>query len=124
MNSTDCIFCKVARGEIAPGTKVRYEDKEMIAFDDRSPSAPVHVLIIPKKHIASFADIKKEDEGLLGRICYRIKLLAEELGLSRNGYRVTVNVGKWGGQVVPHLHFHLLGGAPLNENLADFSHNK
>jgi len=118
----DCVFCQLVRKELP--IRVRYEDEEMIAFDDRTPSAPVHILIVPKKHIASWAELEPQDQELLGRICYRIKLLAEELGLNQSGYRVTVNVGKWGGQIVPHLHFHLLGGAPLSENLAEFSHGK
>ncbi len=119
---SDCVFCRLARGEIERTTPVRYEDDEILAFDDRSPAAPTHLLVIPKKHIGSWTDLREEDQALLGRICYRIKLLADELGLASQGFRVTVNAGKWGGQIVPHLHFHLLGGAPLAGHLVESSH--
>jgi len=96
---------------------VRYEDEDILAFDDINPHAPVHVLVIPKKHIAQLSDITKRDEKLMGQMVYRCKALAKELGIEQNGYRVTINVGGWGGQIVPHLHFHLIGGAPLTERL-------
>ena len=115
------IFAKFARGEMKPET-VRYEDDELLAFDDHTPSAPVHILIIPKKPIPSVADLEEEDSDLIGRMLYRAKLLADELGIAQEGYRITINVGKWGGQAVPYLHLHLLGGAPLSEDLAKFTH--
>ena len=93
----------------------------MIAFDDIHPHAPIHVLVVPKKHIASLADITPKDKELMGKIVYRCKELAKKLNIEGSGYRVTVNVGEWGGQVVPHLHFHLLGGAPLTERLSKYT---
>jgi len=118
----DNIFAKFARGETRPVTTVRYEDDEILAFDDLHPHAPTHILILPKKPIQSVADITEEDEQIVGKMVYRAKLLAEELGIAKDGYRLTINVGKWGGQAVPYLHIHLLGGAPLNEDIEHFSH--
>lgn len=118
-NRTSCIFCKIAAGEIP--TVFRYRDKDMVAFDDIHPHAPIHVLVVPRKHVESLADITPKDKELMGKILYRCKELAKKLNIADSGYRVTVNVGKWGGQIVPHLHFHLLGGAPLTERLSIFS---
>lgn len=117
----DSIFAKFASGEIRPD-KVRYEDEEVLAFDDIHPHAPTHILILPKKPIQSIAQMEAGDELLVGKMVYRAKLLAEELGLADKGYRLTINVGKWGGQAVPYLHIHLLGDQPLNENIEHFSH--
>lgn len=117
----DSIFYKFAKGELRPD-KVRYEDEEMLAFDDIHPHAPTHILILPKQPIQGIAQMQAEDAGLIGRMIYRAKLLAEELGLAERGYRLTINVGQWGGQAVPYLHIHLLGGAPLNEDIEHFSH--
>lgn len=105
----DCIFAKFARGELRP-EKIRYEDDEMLAFDDIHPAAPVHVLIIPKRPIESVADMTEEDIERVGRLVYRAKLLAEELGVAHPGYRVSFNVREGGGQAVPYLHLHLMGG--------------
>ncbi|MBZ4653876.1 MAG: histidine triad nucleotide-binding protein [Bacillota bacterium] len=104
---SDCIFCKIAEGTI-PSKKV-YEDEKVLAFHDINPVAPVHVLVIPKKHITSLATMEKEDQGLIGHIFGVIHNLAEELKLQK-GYRVVNNCGEEGGQTVAHLHFHLLGG--------------
>ncbi len=104
---SDCIFCKIAEGTI-PSKKV-YEDEKVLAFQDINPVAPVHVLVIPKKHITSLATLEKEDQGLIGHIFGVIHNLAEELQLQK-GYRVVNNCGEEGGQTVAHLHFHLLGG--------------
>ena len=106
----DCIFCKIIKGEI-PSNKV-YEDDEIVAFNDINPMAPVHILVIPKKHIESANEIKEEDELLIGKIFTVIKKLAKENNLD-NGYRVVNNCGEDGGQAVKHLHFHLLGGRKL-----------
>jgi diadenosine tetraphosphate (Ap4A) HIT family hydrolase len=103
---SDCLFCKIAEGEI-PSTKV-YEDDKILAFRDLEPQAPEHVLIIPKKHIASLDDVKDEDAELLGYIMCKVKDIAAELGLE-NGYRLVNNCGEDGLQTVKHLHFHLLG---------------
>lgn len=111
----DCIFCQIIAGKLP--VNIRYEDEDMIAFDDVNPNAPIHVQVIPKKHIESLVDITKKEEKLMGKFIYRCKMLAKELNIAESGYRVVINVGKWGGQIVPHLHFHLLGGAPLDEHL-------
>ncbi len=103
----DCLFCKIAAGEI-PASKV-YEDEEMLAFHDINPAAPVHVLLIPKAHVASVAEIDDDNSALAGRILARAAALARELGLD-SGYRLVSNCGESAGQSVQHLHFHLLGG--------------
>ena len=111
----DCLFCKIIKGEI-PSQKV-YEDDEILAFKDINPAAPVHILVIPKKHIASIAQMEKEDEALVGRIYTVINKIAEEQGVKEDGFRVIVNCGKNGGQEVMHLHFHLLAGTKLGEKI-------
>ena len=103
---SDCIFCKIANGEI-PSNKV-YEDEQIMCFHDADPQAPVHVLIIPKKHIESLDDLQEEDKELVGTIMLKVKDLAKGLGLD-NGYRLVNNCGEDGFQTVKHLHFHLLG---------------
>jgi len=105
----DCIFCKIIAGEI-PSRKV-YEDDEMLAFHDIAPRAPVHIIFIPKAHIASAAEITSENSPLMGRILAQMAIVARELGL--DGYRIVTNCGESGGQVVFHLHFHLVGGEKL-----------
>lgn len=111
----DCLFCKIVKGEV-PSTKV-YEDEEILAFKDINPAAPIHILVIPKKHIESLAHLEKEDETLVGRIYGAINQIAEEHGFKEKGYRVIVNCGKDGGQEVMHLHFHILGGKKLGEKI-------
>jgi len=107
----NCIFCKIARGEI-PSRKV-YEDDEILAFHDINPAAPVHFLVIPKKHVASLQDVTAADVPLLGRMQVLIHQLALEQGCRpgpEGGFRVVVNNGADGGQEVPHLHYHVIGG--------------
>lgn len=106
----DCIFCKIIKGEI-PSQKV-YEDEDILAFKDINPLAPVHILVIPKKHIETTNDLEEVDELIIGKIFTIIKKLAKENNLE-NGYRVVNNCGEDGGQEVKHLHFHLLGGRKL-----------
>lgn len=106
----DCLFCNIAAGRI-PSKKV-YEDERVYAFYDIDPQAPVHVLVIPKEHIQSVSEITPENQELVGHIFTVIAKLAKELDL-KDGYRVVSNVGEQGGQSVPHLHFHLLGGRSL-----------
>lgn len=103
----DCIFCKIACGEI-PSTKV-YEDDTVVAFNDLEPQAPVHVLIIPKQHIASMAEINEENSGVVAHIFEVAAKIAKEKGLD-DGFRVVSNCGENAGQTVKHLHFHLMGG--------------
>ena len=99
----DCIFCKIANKEI-PSTIV-YEDDEIIAFNDVNPEAPVHILVIPKKHISSLDAAMPEDEQLLGRILLTIQKIAREQGIAEAGYRVVNNCGELGGQTVHHMHY-------------------
>ena len=108
---SDCIFCKIANGEI-PSNKL-YEDETVYAFYDIDPQAPVHILVIPKEHIQSVSQITPENQEIVGHIFTVIAKLAKELDL-KDGYRVVSNVGEQGGQSVPHLHFHLLGGRNLS----------
>lgn len=103
----DCIFCKIANGEI-PSTKV-YEDEKILAFKDLDPQAPVHILIIPKEHIKWALDITNENSAVIAHIFEKIPAIAKEQGLE-NGFRVVNNCGESAGQSVHHIHFHLLGG--------------
>ena len=107
----DCIFCKIINREV-PGDIV-YEDDEIIAFRDIHPCAPVHILVIPKKHISSLIDITEEDEKVIGTIYGVINKIAQKEGILDKGYRVIINCGEDGGQVVKHIHFHLLGGKKM-----------
>ena len=111
----DCVFCKIIKGEI-PSSKV-YEDEEILAFNDINPAAPIHILVIPKKHIASLANMQKEDEILIGKIYGVINKIAREQGFKDDGYRVIVNCGKNAGQEVMHLHFHILAGAKFGDKI-------
>ncbi|MBE7062546.1 MAG: histidine triad nucleotide-binding protein [Ruminococcaceae bacterium] len=107
----DCLFCKIINGEI-PSNKV-YEDEKVYAFHDISPAAPVHVLIIPKVHISSANALTEENAAVVGHIFAVAAKIAAQLGIAENGYRIVNNCGEDGGQTVPHLHFHLLGGRSL-----------
>lgn len=107
---SDCIFCKIARGEI-PGKKV-YEDDEIFAFHDIHPVAPVHFMLIPKSHIASLMEADASHAALLGRMLLLAPKLAREQGLD-NGFRTVINTGKGGGQEVFHLHVHVIGGGNI-----------
>lgn len=111
----DCIFCKIIRKEVP--SEILYEDNEIIAFKDINPAAPIHILVIPKKHIKSLVDLEKEDEMLVGKIFTVINKLAKSQGVNEKGFRVIVNCGEDGGQEVGHLHFHLLAGAKFGEKI-------
>jgi len=110
-----CVFCKIIKKEIP--TEILFEDDLAVAFKDRNPIAPVHILIIPKKHIESIADLKEKDEILAGRLIMIAKILAEKFKIADTGYKLLFRVKKDGGQEVPHIHLHLLGGARLCENI-------
>ena len=112
---TDCIFCKIIRGDI-PSTKV-YEDETVFAFRDIAPQAPTHILVIPKAHIGSVADITPENAQIVSHIFTVIPQIASKEGLE-NGYRVVSNCGEDAGQTVHHLHFHILGGKKLALEMA------
>lgn len=102
----DCLFCKIAAGQI-PSNKL-YEDDTLLAFHDIDPQAPVHFLVIPKRHIPSVAALTEADAALLGHVYAVIAALCRQLGVDESGYRVVTNVGEDGGQSVKHLHFHVL----------------
>ena len=110
----DCIFCKIAAGEI-PSAKV-YEDDKLLAFKDINPQTPVHILIIPKQHIDSVDALDEKTAPIVGEIMLLAKKIAAEQGL-KDGYRIITNIGENGGQTVKHLHFHILGGVKLSEKM-------
>lgn len=114
---SDCIFCKLAHGEIP--TKLIYEDEFVVAFHDMHPKAPVHALIVPKTHVRSIEDLARHENGeaILGQILRAIPAVAAELGVSESGYRLINNFGKDGGQTIDHVHFHLLGGRVLGDRM-------
>lgn len=111
----DCLFCKIIAGDI-PSEKV-YEDEQVISFKDIKPEAPFHVLIVPKRHIASINDLTSEDEYLIGHVYTVAAKIAKQFGIAEGGYRVISNCGVNGGQTVGHIHFHLLGGKLLAVHL-------
>ena len=107
----NCIFCKIINKEIP--ADIVYQDDEIIAFKDIAPVAPVHLLIIPKKHILSVNNLELEDKELIGRLFLTARKIAKEQDVSETGYRLVINVGKDAGQTIDHLHLHLLGGKKL-----------
>ena len=111
----DCIFCKIIRKEIP--TDFLYEDDFVAAFRDLRPIAPVHVLVIPKKHIGSVTEIDGGDELLMGKLITTAQKIADDLRISEKGYKLLIRVGEHGGQEVGHIHLHLIGGAPLKEDI-------
>jgi histidine triad (HIT) family protein len=108
MSENNCIFCRIIAGEIP--SKKAYEDELAFAFHDINPQAPTHVLIVPKKHIASLNEATKDDQALLGHLTLVASKLADQLGVVAGGYRMVINSGVGAGQSVWHIHFHLLGG--------------
>ncbi|MGM9567943.1 MAG: histidine triad nucleotide-binding protein [Clostridia bacterium] len=108
---SDCIFCKIINKEIP--SKIVYEDDDILAFEDINPLAKIHILLIPKKHIETAADLQEEDAAVIGKIYLVAKKIAEEKGMAEDGYRIVNNCKEFGGQEVFHIHFHLLGGEKL-----------
>ncbi len=108
VEDVDCIFCKIAGHEIPAG--VVYEDDDVIAFKDINPQAPIHLLIVPKKHVASIMEINAGNEDVISKIVKAAQNLARQNNIDSKGFRLVVNTGNDGGQTVNHLHFHLLGG--------------
>ena len=108
---SDCLFCKIIAGEI-PCNKI-YEDSEMLAFRDINPMAPVHFLLVPKKHIKSLLEVEAEDAALVGRLLCKAQELAKQQGCEEKGGRFVINAKRDGGQTVDHLHIHILGGRAL-----------
>jgi histidine triad (HIT) family protein len=111
----DCIFCRIVAGEIP--ADIVYQDGDLLAFRDVNPQAPTHILIIPKTHIASLNDVTSKHQALMGGIVLLAKKLADKEGISGKGYRLSISTGADGGQLVPHVHFHLLGGRKLSDML-------
>ena len=111
----DCIFCKIIAGQIP--SDVVYTDDKVIAFRDINPMAPVHLLIIPREHIPLLNDITEQQIALVGHMVQVAKQLARQQGIATKGYRIVINTGPQGGQVVQHLHMHLLGGRELSGGL-------
>ena len=109
---TDCVFCKIASGEIP--AKIVYRDEEVFAFPDINPITPVHILVVSVKHIASLADMADKETPLVGKMIRAAVLIAREQGIAKSGYRLTINSGADAGQLVPHLHIHLMGGRHLD----------
>ena len=107
----DCVFCKILAGEIP--SDILYQDEEVIAFRDINPIAPTHLLIVSKKHIPSLLHLTDAEAPLIGHMTKIANQLAREHGVAESGYRLVINCGKEGGQLVPHLHMHLLGGRIL-----------
>jgi len=107
----DCVFCKIVEGDI-PAEKV-YEDDEFLAFSDIDPQAPVHVLVIPKRHIPNISEVTSEDSDLVGRLVATGNRVARENGIAEKGYRLVINSGPHGGQAVDHIHLHVLGGRKM-----------
>lgn len=103
-----CLFCRIASGEIT--AKKVYEDKDVVAFNDINPQAPTHVLVVPRKHIASLDEMGDADTAIVGTVLLRAAQIARDLQLTSEGYRVVVNTGEAAGQTVFHIHFHILGG--------------
>lgn len=105
---SDCLFCKIIKGEIP--AKFIYQDGTLVAFHDINPKAPVHVLIVPVKHFESLQHVKEEDKDFLGQLMLAVQKIAQKTGIAKDGYKVVMNNGEGSGQIVFHLHIHLLGG--------------
>ena len=111
----ECIYCRIAAGEI-PSDMV-YQDEEFVAFRDIEPQAPIHVLVIPRTHISSLSEFTEEQQGLVGQLVNLARKLAIEQKVDKSGYRLVINCGADGGQLVPHVHLHLIGGRRLSDQL-------
>ena len=111
----DCIFCQIVAGKVP--SEILYQDEQMVAFRDINPLAPTHVLVIPKRHIPSLTHLTDAEAPLIGNMVKVANQLAKEEGVAESGYRLVISSGEQGGQVVPHLHMHLLGGRRLSDKL-------
>jgi histidine triad (HIT) family protein len=111
----DCIFCQITSGKVP--SEILYQDEEVIAFRDINPQAPTHLVVIPKRHIPSLTHLSEAESPLVGQMVNITNQLAKMEGISESGYRLVMNCGEEGGQLVPHLHLHLLGGRKLSDSL-------
>jgi histidine triad (HIT) family protein len=109
---TDCIFCKIIARKIP--AKVVYEDELSFAFEDINPQAPVHTLVIPKRHIATLLDLKEDDGALVGHLLKIANMIARDKGIAERGFRIVTNCNPESGQTVYHIHLHVLGGRPMH----------
>lgn len=109
----DCIFCKIVQHE--QSAEIVLENEQLVVFKDINPKAPIHLLVIPRKHIDSVNQLAEQDKDLISEMILTAKRIAQEQGIAEKGYRLIFNVGKQGGQLVDHIHLHLLGGAQLGE---------
>jgi histidine triad (HIT) family protein len=107
----DCLFCKIVRKEIP--AKLLYEDEDALAFEDINPQAPVHVLVVPKRHIPTLNDLTPADDALIGKLARISAVIARDRGVAEAGWRSVVNVNREGGQLVFHVHMHCMGGRPM-----------
>jgi len=110
-----CIFCQIVAGKVP--SEILYQDDQVIAFRDINPQSPIHLIIIPKRHIPSLAHLPQAELPLIGHMVNVANQLAKKEGIAEKGYRLAINCGEQGGQVVPHLHLHLLGGRKLSDTL-------
>lgn len=108
----DCLFCKIATNKIP--SKIVYTDKNVLAFEDTNPQAPVHVLVIPRKHISTTLDITEDDNALVGRLFQVANVIAKEKGIAERGFRLVMNTNPEAGQSVYHIHLHVLGGRQMH----------
>jgi histidine triad (HIT) family protein len=111
----DCVFCKIIKGEIP--SKVVYEDENVFAFDDIRPVAPVHTLVVPKKHVSTIMDLKKDNIETVSNVFLAMQEIARIKGVQESGFRIITNYGEDGGQTVMHLHYHLIGGKRLGPKI-------
>jgi len=111
----ECVFCRIISGEIP--TELLYQDEQAVAFRDIHPQAPVHILVVPRKHVPTPSDLAEEEFSLVGHLVRVAELLARREGIAERGYRLVINVGREGTQVIPHLHLHLLGGRKLTDEM-------
>jgi len=107
----DCIFCRIASGDLE--AKLVHEDDDIVAFRDSNPQAPTHVLVVPRRHLATVNDLAETDAGLAGRLVLAARRIAAEEGIAEDGYRLVLNCNRGAGQSVFHIHLHLLGGRPM-----------
>jgi histidine triad (HIT) family protein len=107
----DCIFCRIASGDLE--AKLVHEDDDIVAFRDSNPQAPTHVLVVPRRHLATVNDLAETDAGLVGRLVLAARRIAAEEGIAEDGYRLVLNCNRGAGQSVFHIHLHLLGGRPM-----------
>ena len=109
---TDCTFCKIAQAELK--ARIVYADEDVVAFQDADPQAPTHIIVTPRQHISGLNDCRPEDTAILGKMVQTCKSIAERTGINETGFRIVMNTGDEGGQLIDHIHFHVLGGRQMS----------